>query len=144
MYAKFLIYDEKDDYHQCIGVSPESRGISTKSGDKISIIPYVEDIIEGRRFVYRKIRIKDHSELEKIFDKIYHEYLNTVTNMPRPPIDDQDNESQEFEIIILKVYYGIDDLSENIRYFMAAANTTLFIMNNDGKTIDKISYRNQN
>lgn len=123
MYAKFIIYGSECDQHNI-----DLRGVSNKEGNKSElVVPYVCQIFEGRRMSYKKYRVSGEDEFFKIVKPMYcHSVLSNMDT------------TKEFEFIALTLY-GNDGTPE---HYISAADSILYIMNDNGKTIDKLACRN--
>ncbi|MBD3261943.1 MAG: hypothetical protein GF334_09835 [Candidatus Altiarchaeales archaeon] len=123
MYAKFLIYGDECDQHNI-----ELRGVSNKEGNKAKlVVPYVCHVFEGKRMSYKKYSVSGKDE--------YYAITRPLTI--HCVLSDMDI-TQEFEFIVLSIY-AEDGTPES---YISAADAILYIMNDNGKTIDKLACRN--
>lgn len=123
MYAKFLIYGDECDQHNI-----ELRGVSNKEGNKAElVVPYVCHIFEGKRMSYKKYKVAGKDEYFSITKPLAIHCV--LSNM---------DVTQEFEFIVLSIYDN-EGVPES---YISAADTVLYIMNDNGKTIDKLACRN--
>lgn len=131
MYAKFVIYDERSYLNNDLGVSQSDGSTETK------VVPKTVEVFEGRRFSYRKIAVETLAGFNKISVGLGSYEL--LTDLPfDPEIADG---PCEFEFILLSIYEKeTHDIAPT--HYIAAADSALFIMNESGKTIDKIVCRN--
>lgn len=131
MYAKFVIYDEESVFYNELGISEKDGSTGPDM-----VVPYENGMIEGKRMSYRKIRVRNRNEYYKI---ISHLGCHTMlTGMPFD-IEGQEDLNKPFEFILLSVYEGAENPPES---YITAADSVLFIMNDNGKTIDKLACRN--
>ena len=132
MYAKVIIYDEKDRFHN-------ENGVSDKDGNQVpKVVPYTVQIFEGKRITYRKIAVKNAVEFNNISSG-----LSSYTLLTYIPVDMQLQEEEiPFEFILLLVYSDDNPLLEIPDSFVIAADSVVYIMNESGKTIDKVACRN--
>jgi hypothetical protein len=126
MFAKFVIYSGRD-----------KPSVSDRRGNhSCRVVPYTNQILEGDRFEYEKIRLKSAKQYEELLDNrgSSHEILSYM-----PDIDQavNFNNGDGFEIILLSAYKG-----DSVKNYISTEDTVLFIMNENGKTIDKIACRN--
>lgn len=132
MYAKVVIYDEKDRFHNDNGVSDNDGNPTPK------VVPYTVQIFEGKRITYRKIAVKNAIEFNKISIG-----LSSYTLLTYIPVDMQSQEKEiPFEFILLSVYSNDNPLLEVPEDFVISADSVVYIMNESGKTIDKVACRN--
>jgi len=123
MYAKFIIYGNECDQHNI-----ELRGVSNKEGNEAElVVPYVCQIFEGKRMSYKKYRVSGEDEFYKITKPMGVHHV--LSNM---------DVTKEFEFILLTLYES-DGTPE---HYLSAADSILYIMNDNGKTIDKVACRN--
>jgi hypothetical protein len=123
MYAKFIIYGSECDKHNI-----DLRGVSNKEGNKAElVVPYTCQIFEGKRMSYKKYRVSGEEEFFKITKPMGGHCV--LSNM---------DTTEAFEFIVLTLY-ATDGTPDN---YISAADSILYIMNDSGKTIDKIACRN--
>jgi len=130
MYAKFVVYDEGSVFYNAVG-------ISDKEGTKAEwVVPYDNQMIEAKRMSYRKIRVRNRSEYYEITSHLGCHVM--LSNVPFD-VDGPENDDKSFEFILLSVYDGEEVPPAN---YISAADSVLFVMNENGKTIDKLACRN--
>ena len=123
MYAKFIIYGS-----ECDHTNIELRGVSGKNGDSSGlVVPYCSQIFEGKRMSYKKFRVSGSDEYHKITSDIGSHFVLSSMDTER-----------DFEFILLTLYED-DGTPDN---YISAADSVLYIMNDNGKTIDKLACRN--
>lgn len=123
MYAKFIIYGSECDHH-----NTDLRGVSNKEGNSAElVVPYCSQIFEGKRMSYRKFRVSGSDE-----------YYKVTTNLGGHQVLSNMDIEKEFEFILLSIY----ECDGTPEHFISAADSVLYIMNDNGKTIDKMACRN--
>jgi len=123
MYAKFIIYGSDCDQH-----NTELKGVSNKEGNSVElVVPYCCQFFECKRMSYKKFRVSGSDEYYKIIAGMGGHCV--LSNM---------DIEKELEFILLTLYES-DGTPDN---YISAANSVLYIMNDSGKTIDKLSCRN--
>ena len=99
-------------------------------GGDCDIVPRKFDVIEAKRIAYNRVKCNGWEDLvkkqEKYFSRGSYHFPFTVTE-----------DKEEFEAFFIDVYEKGDELS----YSIIAINCTLYIMNENGKTIDSDSCR---
>lgn len=94
--------------------------------DSEGMTPYSDVIIEGDKFKYRCLEIESTDEIVKKYHVADYDLLNGFCN----------KEGLQ-EIIFLKIFN-----KGTVEHVVAGRNSSLFIMNNEGKTIDKVRCTN--
>jgi len=140
MYAKLVIYDEK-------GYLYNGNGVSDSDGNTgCRVVPCEVKLFEGKRFTYRKIAVKGTNQFHKM--SLQLGCFGVLSSLPFGAsigndkfVYDDNNPDLEFEFILLSVYNG-QGLDEAPVHYITAADSVLFVMNESGKTIDKLVCRN--
>jgi hypothetical protein len=112
----------------------EEEGITSPSGDSESppslVVPRHHCIFETNKAEYRKIRVCSMKEFKAWLNTCYTEH-----SVVGPGIPDEISEVYGMEFLFVKVYDG----SKNSGWQnFIAPNCYLYIMNEDGKTIDSL------
>jgi len=131
MYAKFVIYDESNHAYNGIGVSSKDGNKSEK------VVPCHMEIFEGGRIRYQKIATETFGDLAKITSGLGSYAL--LTDLPGKQVDE--NSKMDGEFILVSIYKS-ESHDESPTHYISAADTVLFIMNDNGKTIDRLACRN--
>jgi hypothetical protein len=97
--------------------------------DSEGMTPYSNVIIEGDKFKYRCLEIKSPDEIVEKYHVADYDLLNGFCNKKEP--------EEPEEIIFLKIFN-----KGMVEHVVAGRNSSLFIMNNEGKTIDKVRCTN--
>lgn len=108
----------------------DERGVSSKRGSlEEKVVPSEHHMFECLEARYRKVSVNNISEFNERM-----KYIETVRIIVFAP------EEGPFEFIQLQMFMKEDD-PKNAGETLIARNCALFLMNNEGKTIDSIVCR---
>lgn len=112
----------------------EEEGITSPSGDPdvppSLVVPRQHCIFEARRVEYRKIRVCSSEEFDKWLRNCYVSHA-----MLGPEIPEKISEIHGMEFLFISI--RDEDTDSGWRNFVAP-NCYLYVMNDSGKTIDKL------
>lgn len=131
MYAKLMIYDEE-------GSKFRRENVELIDG-KNHLPSSATHIFEAERITYRIMRIQGVKSHYRIVDELNPNclFLSSVPlNLEIP--EDPKNDDLIYNIIILTVFKKGED---SPTHFISARNSVLWLMNEEGKTIDKTNIR---
>ncbi len=117
----------------------DEQGVSDRRGTSEKVVPSEHYIFECLEAQYRKVTVSKMSEFHKRMDNF--ETVRIVTPIPEKEVLDvvsgQVEKDCPFEFIQIKTTIKEGD-NKFVNETLIARTCTLFIMNNEGKTIDSL------
>jgi len=111
----------------------EEEGITPLSGIREGlVVPRQHCMFETKRAEYRKIRVRSVGDFEKwlMADRCGHEFIG-------PGMPEEALENHGVEFLFVRIYDDEDTKESNWKNFVAP-NSYLYVMNDQGKTIDTL------
>lgn len=107
----------------------EQNGVSNSKGNpEEQVVPYDTRLFEAKTADYKKVRVLSDDELDSLTDELLEFYC--LYDLP-----EQVDPEAGCEVLITYV----TDNGGDVETLVVGPECTLFVMNNEGKTIDSVS-----